>query len=316
MKTRTKITLTYAMLTGLTIVLLCTVVYYLVKANKQQYFVNRLKDRASIVAQAFAGNEEYIRNLKEVYLDPLPDEQDYLLKVNAEAGTIEYDVRLSLPSQFYRDVLAKSSAWIADNYTFYYGQLFGDDDLHYIVIVSARDELGRARLLFLRNVLMFGSIGSIFAAIALGGFFAQRVIRPVSVITQEVNRISASNLHKRLPESTALDEIEQLKRTFNNMLDRLETSFEIQSNFINNASHELKTPIATVGVAIEALRNFNAMEDPRRTREYLDISANELQRLSLLVDKVLKLSMFEKKESNQYTSVFLQAGSQQTPFDL
>ena len=71
---------------------------------------------------------------------------------------------------------------------------------------------------------------------------------------------------------------------------------ELKNEFIGNITHELKTPIATVGVAIEALKNFNAMEDPRRTKEYLDISSNELQRLSLLVDKVLKLSMFEKKE--------------------
>jgi two-component system phosphate regulon sensor histidine kinase PhoR len=71
---------------------------------------------------------------------------------------------------------------------------------------------------------------------------------------------------------------------------------ELKNEFIGNITHELKTPIATVGVAIEALKNFNAMQDPERTREYLDISSNELQRLSLLVDKVLKLSMFEKKE--------------------
>ncbi len=71
---------------------------------------------------------------------------------------------------------------------------------------------------------------------------------------------------------------------------------ELKNEFISNITHELKTPIATVGVAIEALKNFNAMQDPQRTREYLDISSNELQRLSLLVDKVLKLSMFEKKE--------------------
>ena len=71
---------------------------------------------------------------------------------------------------------------------------------------------------------------------------------------------------------------------------------EIKNEFIGNITHELKTPIATVGVAIEALKNFNALQDPQRTREYLDISSNELQRLGLLVDKVLKLSMFEKKE--------------------
>lgn len=69
----------------------------------------------------------------------------------------------------------------------------------------------------------------------------------------------------------------------------------IKNDFISNITHELKTPIATVSVAIEALKNFNAMSDPQRTKEYLDISQNELQRLSLLVDKVLKLSMFENK---------------------
>lgn len=71
---------------------------------------------------------------------------------------------------------------------------------------------------------------------------------------------------------------------------------EQKNEFISNITHELKTPIATVGVAIEALKNFNAIDDPKRTKEYLDISQNELQRLSLLVDKVLKLSMFEKKQ--------------------
>lgn len=70
---------------------------------------------------------------------------------------------------------------------------------------------------------------------------------------------------------------------------------ELKNEFISNITHELKTPIATVGVAIEALKNFNAIHDPVRTKEYLDISQNELQRLSLLVDKVLKLSMFESR---------------------
>lgn len=70
----------------------------------------------------------------------------------------------------------------------------------------------------------------------------------------------------------------------------------LKNDFISNVTHELKTPIATVGVAIEALRSFDAIKDPTRTQEYLDISRNELSRLSMLVDKVLKMSMFEEKE--------------------
>ncbi|MEX6687127.1 HAMP domain-containing sensor histidine kinase [Danxiaibacter flavus] len=70
---------------------------------------------------------------------------------------------------------------------------------------------------------------------------------------------------------------------------------QMKNDLISNITHELKTPIATVSVAVEALKNFKAMDDPERTQEYLNISQNELQRLSLLVDKVLKLSMFENK---------------------
>lgn len=79
---------------------------------------------------------------------------------------------------------------------------------------------------------------------------------------------------------------------------------EMKNDFISNITHELKTPIATVSVAVEALRNFGGIQSPERTKEYLDISASELQRLSLLVDKVLKLSMFENRELELKKEVF------------
>jgi two-component system, OmpR family, phosphate regulon sensor histidine kinase PhoR len=78
----------------------------------------------------------------------------------------------------------------------------------------------------------------------------------------------------------------------------------LKNDFIGNITHELRTPIATVSVAVEALRNFNALKDPERTQEYLEISAGELQRLSLLVDRVLKLSLFERQEIQLNSSWF------------
>ena len=68
---------------------------------------------------------------------------------------------------------------------------------------------------------------------------------------------------------------------------------ELKNDFISNITHELKTPITTVGVALEALSNFNALQNPDRTEEYINISKHELQRLSILVDKVLKMSLFD-----------------------
>jgi signal transduction histidine kinase len=71
---------------------------------------------------------------------------------------------------------------------------------------------------------------------------------------------------------------------------------ELKNDLISNITHELKTPIATVSVALEALQNFDALNNPKLTADYLDISRHELSRLSMLVDKVLKLSVFEQKE--------------------
>ncbi|TAE35758.1 MAG: sensor histidine kinase [Runella slithyformis] len=70
---------------------------------------------------------------------------------------------------------------------------------------------------------------------------------------------------------------------------------QLKNDFISNVTHELKTPIATVSVAIEALQNFGVAQNPQQTKEYLDISKNELNRLTLLVDKILKMATFEQQ---------------------
>ncbi|WP_165823975.1 sensor histidine kinase [Pseudochryseolinea flava] len=68
---------------------------------------------------------------------------------------------------------------------------------------------------------------------------------------------------------------------------------ESKNEFISNVSHELKTPVATVSVALEALKNFSAMQNPKLTEEYLDIALRELARLSGMTDKILNASLIE-----------------------
>ncbi len=70
---------------------------------------------------------------------------------------------------------------------------------------------------------------------------------------------------------------------------------EVKNDFINNMTHELKTPIATVSAAVEAMQNFNALNDTQKTQTYLSISRQELQRLSDLVEKVLHIAAEEKE---------------------
>jgi signal transduction histidine kinase len=68
---------------------------------------------------------------------------------------------------------------------------------------------------------------------------------------------------------------------------------QIKNDFISNVTHELKTPVATVSVALEAMKNFHALDNPKRTSEYLEIAQNELNRLTLMTDKILKTAVYE-----------------------
>jgi len=68
----------------------------------------------------------------------------------------------------------------------------------------------------------------------------------------------------------------------------------IRNDFMSNMSHELKTPVSTIGVALEALSTFDAAENPELRKEYIDISRYEVERLGLLVDKALNISLYEQ----------------------
>jgi two-component system phosphate regulon sensor histidine kinase PhoR len=70
---------------------------------------------------------------------------------------------------------------------------------------------------------------------------------------------------------------------------------ELKNDFISNITHELKTPVTTVGVALEAIKNFKGQNNPELTSEYLNIAQNELNRLNILTDKILKTAIFEDK---------------------
>lgn len=70
---------------------------------------------------------------------------------------------------------------------------------------------------------------------------------------------------------------------------------EIRRDFMNNMTHELKTPISTVGLALEAMENFDVLSDKEKTNRYIGIARKENQRLGMLVEKVLKMSAYERE---------------------
>ncbi|WP_460219935.1 sensor histidine kinase [Psychroserpens sp. MEBiC05023] len=68
---------------------------------------------------------------------------------------------------------------------------------------------------------------------------------------------------------------------------------EVKNDLISNITHEFKTPIATIGVALESIQNFNAIEDKDKTKTYLDMSSNQLSKLNTMVEKLLETASLD-----------------------
>ncbi|MCW4469317.1 HAMP domain-containing histidine kinase [Flavobacterium sp. MFBS3-15] len=293
MQIRKKITITYVALSVFSTLLLCIVMFFLFRQNNSYYFLKRLQDRARVVASIHYQHDpvkaEYFREFKANGLEEMINEKDYVLRVNGSTS-FEYNTDLHLSPDFYKAVMRDGSGWEQDGQQYYYAQIFNEGRNQYMVIVTARDRRGNTSSLYLIRIMVFGGLAFVILAYFLGRILAKRVINPVARITREVNHISASNLHNRLPLTNIedSDEIADLTRTFNDMLDRLETSFEIQANFINNASHELKTPIATIMAESEI-----ALLKERTPEEYsasLESIGRQAARLSSLTESLLKLT--------------------------
>jgi two-component system OmpR family sensor kinase len=129
-----------------------------------------------------------------------------------------------------------------------------------------------------------------------GGYFlARRSLAPVAAMGKQAERIGAANLHERLEVRNANDELGRLARTFNELLDRLDRSFERQRRFISDASHELRTPVSILrGEAEVALSQVS--RSPEEYRESLAVLHEEAQRLARIVEDLFTLTRADAGE--------------------
>ena len=141
----------------------------------------------------------------------------------------------------------------------------------------------------LRVVVGVG-LGMLLVGSVLAWLLADRVLRPVSAVTETARSISGGDLSRRIPDA-GHDEIGVLAQTFNEMLARLETAFATQQRFVNDAGHELRTPITIVRGHLELLE-----DDPRERAQTLALVMDELDRMSRIVDDLLTLAKWEQPD--------------------
>lgn len=122
----------------------------------------------------------------------------------------------------------------------------------------------------------------------VGYFFVERALWPMMEIINKTKKIEVSSLEERVPVPEAKDEIWQLADTINHLLSRLEESFESQERFIQDASHQLKTPLAIIKGELELFRSEK--RDEKETAQFIESLSQEINFLVKLTNDLLILA--------------------------
>jgi two-component system, OmpR family, sensor kinase len=154
-----------------------------------------------------------------------------------------------------------------------------------------------------RFSLIGGTLLALLLTAALGAILVRRTLEPVEGITRTARSIEeSSNLNRRVGYRGPNDEIGRLAKTFDNMIERLEKTFESQKHFIADASHELRTPLTVIQGNLDLLKR-NMGEDDRK--ESLRAIESESKRMSKIAADLLLLAEVEAGQVSKQETVSL-----------
>lgn len=141
---------------------------------------------------------------------------------------------------------------------------------------------------FMSKLLIADIIG-ILGAFLIGQYISRRMLKPVAAIREAAERISIEDLSQRISTEGPDDEMKELTVTFNSMIDRLESSFQKQNQFISDASHELRTPISVIQGYANLINRWGK-SDPAILQESIDSILTETDHMSALIRQLLFLA--------------------------
>ncbi|VBB09378.1 Hypothetical protein LUCI_4668 [Lucifera butyrica] len=139
-----------------------------------------------------------------------------------------------------------------------------------------------------QSLLVTNLIGLLIAVIS-GIFISRKVLRPIRDITATAKEIEVNDLTRRIPLTNSHDELQELAKTLNHMLNRVQAGFEQQRRFVSDASHELRTPITVISGYADMLDRWGK-QDPSALEEGIEAIKSEASNMYGLIEKLLFLA--------------------------
>lgn len=305
MKISLKITLIYSLLFSLVLLILSASILFGLRYYLIEQSINQVYNQSDAILEKIKEIKGEFNDYNENLLFDTGESQNMIARVYDGNGKIIYSSvkndKLRLP---YLNNVGKAKKIEKDEYHLVYlnQKIEVNGRIFYIQLIKdMENEYDFLKALFM--ILLFVDGIGIFLSIGVGFVVTLKVLKPINYLIREVQSIKATDLNKRIKINGPDDELTRLAKTFNEMLNRIQDSFERQERFISDVSHELRTPIAVIKGYIDMLDRWGK-NDKSVLQEGIDAIKKQADKMKLLTERLLLIARGDKGQIKVEKSSF------------
>lgn len=305
MSLRNKLAFRSTLIFFLTLMFVVTGTYFLFRYNTEEMYRKKLYGIAELSGHFYLEKDElneFTHQRIEKEFKRISKESVRLYKVDNRTLYVDDSLAYDPSENIINSTVENGLLTFKKGNRQFLSLLYEDNEGDFIIFVSGENTSGEKQLVALRNMLiLFGFLG-LTLHYSLTQFLANKTFKPFKKLNQQVNSIKGDDLQARIfYPGKKNDEVSNLIHEFNYFLDRIESSLTVQRNFLRNASHEIKTPLAIIIGDIEvALHKTRTIEEYRSL--LFGVRKNSLH-LKSIIESLIILSNLEAETNKIMTEV-------------
>ncbi|MCB2295690.1 HAMP domain-containing histidine kinase [Clostridium algoriphilum] len=283
-----KLTIVYAVMFSLVLLILNASILYGIKYYLYSQANKQIEDVKTIVINKIISQDENINLSDKKMISDVPSKQNVSIRILKGDGKVlnlssefDYNIKVKKPFDEIMNIKEDDKHLVYKNIKI---ETIGNEVAYIQVVKDMDNEYDFMKILFL--LMAIADFIGMIASVVLGYSISKNMLKPIDEITNAADNISINNLKERIEVAGPDDELKRLGITFNKMIDRLQDAFDRQIQFVSDASHELRTPIAVIQGYANLLDRWG-----KDDREALEKSINAIKletgNMANLVEKLL-----------------------------
>lgn len=272
-------------------------IYFLYYNYRESEFFGRLRNEGLAFHHAIANDDSLHRHTLDAFNNMLHYSTIYderVTMLDSRGNIIQHipaDNHINIGKEKLEQVRQKESFYWYDDSSYQYAGVLLPNNSG-ILVTSGYDKVGLQKLANLRVILVLVFIGGLLFTAFMSFIFVREAFMPLRKLSQQIRQTTIQDIgNKRLQVGRAKDEINDIARNYNAMLERLAANFDFQKSFVFHASHEFRTPLATMLSETEAALG-KELEPPEYKKVLLSLK-EEQQDLIELTNSLLLISQSE-----------------------